>query len=192
MAVTTMTNDDDKDVDDNNDDDETTKDNDRNDDEYVGNHSSDSKDISEVRNHNDVSLKLPLFYLEFLALKCASCFQEKLKVRIYKTVILSVVQYGCETWTLTLKEEQRFRMFENKVLRKVFGAERDEVTREWRKLHNAELHALYATVVRLPTSHPDFPPPPASARPSVKIGTELFEHVLLVRRTKQLELDAIV
>ncbi|KAJ4430087.1 hypothetical protein ANN_22296 [Periplaneta americana] len=51
----------------------------------------------------------------------------------------------CETWTLTLREEQRLRVFENKVLRKIFGARRDEVTGEWRKLHNAELHALYSS-----------------------------------------------
>ncbi|KAJ4446735.1 hypothetical protein ANN_13432 [Periplaneta americana] len=58
-------------------------------------------------------------------------------------VILPVLLYGCETWTLTLREEHRFRVFENKVLRKIFGAKRDEVTGEWRKLHNTELHALY-------------------------------------------------
>ncbi|KAJ4438275.1 hypothetical protein ANN_14214 [Periplaneta americana] len=52
---------------------------------------------------------------------------------------------GFETWTLTLKEEQRLRVFENKVLRKIFGAKRDEVTGEWRKLHNAELQALYSS-----------------------------------------------
>ncbi|KAJ4446863.1 hypothetical protein ANN_13563 [Periplaneta americana] len=68
-----------------------------------------------------------------------------LKVRIYKTVILPVVLYGCETWTLTLTEEHRLRVFENKVLRKIFGAKRDEVTGEWRKLHNTELHALYSS-----------------------------------------------
>ncbi|KAJ4438990.1 hypothetical protein ANN_14945 [Periplaneta americana] len=70
---------------------------------------------------------------------------KNLKVRIYKTVILPVVLYGCETWTLTLREEQRLRVFENTVLRKIFGAKRDEVTGEWRKLHNAELHALYSS-----------------------------------------------
>ncbi|KAJ4436544.1 hypothetical protein ANN_16575 [Periplaneta americana] len=53
------------------------------------------------------------------------------------------IEVNCETWTLTLREEQRLRVFENKVLRKIFGAKRDEVTGEWRKLHNAELHALY-------------------------------------------------
>ncbi|KAJ4443425.1 hypothetical protein ANN_05093 [Periplaneta americana] len=59
--------------------------------------------------------------------------------------ILPVVLYGCETWTLTLREQQRLRVFENKVLRKIFGAKRDEVTGEWRKLHNTELHALYSS-----------------------------------------------
>ncbi|KAJ4446283.1 hypothetical protein ANN_12978 [Periplaneta americana] len=74
-----------------------------------------------------------------------SLLSKNLKVRIYKTVILPVVLYGCETLTLTLREEQRLRVFENKVLRKIFGAKRDEVTGEWRKLHNAELHALYSS-----------------------------------------------
>ncbi|KAJ4447032.1 hypothetical protein ANN_09020 [Periplaneta americana] len=53
--------------------------------------------------------------------------------------------FTTKTWTLTLREEQRLRVFENKVLRKIFGAKRDEVTRDWRKLHNAELHALYSS-----------------------------------------------
>ncbi|KAJ4427222.1 hypothetical protein ANN_24839 [Periplaneta americana] len=70
---------------------------------------------------------------------------KNLKVRIYKKVILPVVLYGCETWTLTLREEHRLRVFENKVLRKIFGAKRDEVTGEWRKLHNTELHTLYSS-----------------------------------------------
>ncbi|KAJ4429010.1 hypothetical protein ANN_26006, partial [Periplaneta americana] len=56
-----------------------------------------------------------------------------------------VVLYGSETWTLTLREEQRLRVFENKMFRKIFGAKRDEVTGEWRKLHNTELHALYSS-----------------------------------------------
>ncbi|KAJ4439560.1 hypothetical protein ANN_07687 [Periplaneta americana] len=74
-----------------------------------------------------------------------SLLSKNLKVRIYKTVIVPVVLCGCETWTLTLREEQRLRVFENKVLRKIFGANRDEVTGEWRKLHNTELHALYSS-----------------------------------------------
>jgi hypothetical protein len=55
-----------------------------------------------------------------------------------------VVLYGCETWSLTLREERRLRVFENWVLRRVFGPKRDEVTREWRKLHNEELNDLYS------------------------------------------------
>ena len=70
---------------------------------------------------------------------------QKLKVKTYKTIILPVVLYGCETWSLTLREKHRLRVFENKVLRKIFGAKKDEITGEWRKLHNAELHAFYSS-----------------------------------------------
>ncbi|KAJ4444093.1 hypothetical protein ANN_05882 [Periplaneta americana] len=84
-------------------------------------------------------------YYSVEKLLSSSLLSKNLKVRIYKTVILPVVLYDCETWTLTLREEQRLRVFENKVLRKIFGAKRDEVTGEWRKLHNAELHALYSS-----------------------------------------------
>jgi hypothetical protein len=58
------------------------------------------------------------------------------KIRIYRTIILPVVLYGCKTWSLTLKEESRLRVYENRVLRRIFGRKRDEVTGEWRKLHN--------------------------------------------------------
>jgi hypothetical protein len=64
--------------------------------------------------------------------------------KIYKTVILPVL-YGCETWSLTLREEHRLRVFENRVLRRIFGPKRDEVTGEWRKLHNEELYNLYSS-----------------------------------------------
>ncbi|KAJ4430709.1 hypothetical protein ANN_19300 [Periplaneta americana] len=84
-------------------------------------------------------------YYSVEKLLSSSLLSKNLKVRIYKTVILPVLLYGCETWTLTLREEHRFRVFENKVLRKIFGAKRDEVTGEWRKLHNIELHALYSS-----------------------------------------------
>jgi hypothetical protein len=56
-------------------------------------------------------------------------------MKINRNVILPVVLYGCETWSLTLKVQHRLRVFENRVLRGIFGAKRDEVTREWRKLH---------------------------------------------------------
>ncbi|KAJ4445744.1 hypothetical protein ANN_12429 [Periplaneta americana] len=84
-------------------------------------------------------------YYSVEKLLSSSLLSKNLKVRIYKTVILPVLLYGCETWTLTLREEHRLRVFENKALRKIFGAKRDEVTGEWRKLHNAELHALYSS-----------------------------------------------
>jgi hypothetical protein len=66
------------------------------------------------------------------------------KVKIYKTLILPLVLYGCKTWPLTLREEHRLRVFENSVLRRIFGPKRDEVTGEWRNLHNEELHNLYS------------------------------------------------
>jgi hypothetical protein len=65
------------------------------------------------------------------------------KIKTYKTIILPVVLYGCETWSLKLREERRRRVVENRVLR-VFGPKRDEVTDEWRKLHNEELNNLYS------------------------------------------------
>jgi hypothetical protein len=68
-----------------------------------------------------------------------------LKVKIYKITILPVILYRCETWYLTLREEHRLRMFENRVLRRTFGPKRDEVTGEWRKMHKGELHNLYTS-----------------------------------------------
>jgi hypothetical protein len=56
-----------------------------------------------------------------------------------------VVLYGCETWSLTLREKHRLRVFENRVLRRIFGLKRDEVTGGWRQLHNEELHNLYSS-----------------------------------------------
>ena len=61
-----------------------------------------------------------------------------------RNIILPVVVYGCETWSLTLREERSLRVFENRVLRRIFGRKRDEVTKEWRKLHNEELNDLYS------------------------------------------------
>ena len=68
----------------------------------------------------------------------------KLKINIYKNIILPFVLLVCETWSLTLRVEQRFRLFENKVLGKMFGSKRDEITGDWRKLHNAELQTFYS------------------------------------------------
>jgi hypothetical protein len=70
---------------------------------------------------------------------------------IYRNIILPVVLYAFETWSLTLKEERRLRVFENMVLRKIFGPKTDEVSGEWRKLHKEELKDLYSSsnIVRL-------------------------------------------
>jgi len=65
-----------------------------------------------------------------------------LNMKMYRTIILPFVLYGCETWSLTLREERRLRVFQNRVLRKMFGPKRDEVTGEWRKLHDEELNDL--------------------------------------------------
>jgi hypothetical protein len=67
------------------------------------------------------------------------------KVKIYKTITLPVVLYGCETWSLALREEHGLRVFENRVLRRIFAPKRDEVTGEQRKLHSEELHILYSS-----------------------------------------------
>jgi len=67
---------------------------------------------------------------------------KNLKIKIYRTIILPVVLYGCETWSLTLREERRLRVFETRVLRRLFGSNRAEVAGEWRKLHNEELRDI--------------------------------------------------
>jgi hypothetical protein len=76
-------------------------------------------------------------YLSVQNLLSSRLLSKNLKIKIYKTIILPVVLYECETWSLILREERRLRVFENRVLRRVFGPNRDEVTGEWRKLHNA-------------------------------------------------------
>ena len=70
---------------------------------------------------------------------------KNLKIKIYRTIILPVVLYGCEAWSLTLREERKLRVFENMVLRRIFGPRRDEVTGKWRRLHNEELNDLYSS-----------------------------------------------
>jgi len=72
----------------------------------------------------------------------SSLLYKNVKIMVYRTILLPVVLYGCETWSLTLREERRLRVFDNRVLRKIFGPRRDEVTVEWRKLHNKELNPL--------------------------------------------------
>jgi len=69
----------------------------------------------------------------------SSLLSKNLKIKKYRTIILPVVLYGCETWSLTL------RVFKNRVLKRIFGNRRDEVTGVWRKLHNEELNDLYSS-----------------------------------------------
>jgi hypothetical protein len=70
---------------------------------------------------------------------------KNVEIRIFKIINFIVVLYGCETWSLTLSEEHRLRVFENRVLRRLLGPKRDEVMGEWRKLHNEELRYLYSS-----------------------------------------------
>jgi len=70
---------------------------------------------------------------------------KNLKNKIYRIIILPAVLYGCETWSLILREERKLRVFENRVLRRIFGPRRDEVTGEWRRLRNEELNDLYCS-----------------------------------------------
>ena len=75
----------------------------------------------------------------------SSLLSKNLKIKIHRTIILPVVLYGCETWSLTLREKRRLNVFENRVLRRIFGPKRDEVTGEWGKLHNEELSDMYCS-----------------------------------------------
>jgi hypothetical protein len=106
---------------------------------------------------------------------------KNLKIKIYRTIILPVVLYGCETWSLTLREERRLRVFENRVLRRVFGPRRDEMTGEWRELHNEELNDLYSlpNIVRVVKSRRM-----RRAGHVVRMGEERGVHRVLVGKPK--------
>jgi hypothetical protein len=84
-------------------------------------------------------------YLSVQHLLSSRLLPNNVKVRIHKTIILPMVLYGCETWSLTVREEHKLRVFENRVLRRIFGPKRDGVTGGWRKLRNEELHNLYSS-----------------------------------------------
>jgi hypothetical protein len=84
-------------------------------------------------------------YHSVQSLLSSRLLSRNLKVKIHKTIILPVVLYGCGTWSLPLREEHRLRVFENRVLRRIFGPKKDEMTGDWRRLHNGELHNLYSS-----------------------------------------------
>ena len=72
---------------------------------------------------------------------------QNLNIKTYRNIILLVVLCGCENWSLTLREERRLMVFRNRVLRRIMGSKRDEVTGEWRKLHNEELNEVYCLMI---------------------------------------------
>ena len=84
-------------------------------------------------------------YHSMQSLLSSRLLSKNLKTKIYRTIILPVVLYECEAWSLTAREERKLRVFENMVLRRIFGPRRDEVTGEWRRLHNQELIGLYTS-----------------------------------------------
>jgi hypothetical protein len=88
-----------------------------------------------VKDEDDISLKC--------AIKVPSRRSKYIPVTVTSTIILPFVLCGCETWSPKFREERRLRAFESRVMRRIFGPKRDEVTGEWRKLHNEELHDLY-------------------------------------------------
>jgi hypothetical protein len=95
--------------------------------------------------HGEIKSRLNLgnaCYHLVQSLLCSHMLSRNVKVKIYKTIILPFVLYGCEMWSRTLKKEHRLRVFENRVLRSTFGPKRDEVMGEWRKLHSGEHHNL--------------------------------------------------
>jgi len=84
-------------------------------------------------------------YYSVKNLLSSSLLSEYLKIKIYRTIILPIVLYGCETWSFKLREERRPRVLEKTVLRRLFGPKKDEVTGEWRKLYNGDLNDLYSS-----------------------------------------------
>jgi hypothetical protein len=88
-----------------------------------------------------------IFYHSVQNLLSSHLLSNNIKIRLYKTIILSVALYGCETWSLTLREEHRLRVFENRVLRRIFGPRRLEVKGGMRKLHNKEFHNMFPSPI---------------------------------------------
>ena len=99
--------------------------------------------IKNIKNTIKYSTTIQESYVKFLVISVA-CIIFK-RVVFNKTIIWPVVLYGCKTWSLTLTDERRLRVFENWVLRRIFGPKRNEVTGEWRKLHNEELKNQYSS-----------------------------------------------
>jgi hypothetical protein len=88
-------------------------------------------------------VKRLIIWVKYLDSLSSRLLAKNEKIRIHKSIILPVVLYGSETWSLTLREEYKLRVFEKKMSSRIFGPKRDEVIGGWRKLHNEELHNLY-------------------------------------------------
>jgi len=107
---------------------------------------------TNLTNHNSIAEEVKsrlrsgnACYHSVQNLLSSRLLSKNLKIKKYRTIILPVVLYGCETWSLTLRKERKLRVFENRVLRRIFGPRMDEVTAEWRRLHNEELNDLYSS-----------------------------------------------
>jgi hypothetical protein len=110
---------------------------------YLGTTLTDENCIhEEVKSRINSGMLATIRFRVFLS---SHVLSRNVKVKMYKIIILPVVLYGCETWSLMLREEHRLSVFENRVLRRIFGPKRDEVMGEWRKLYNEELHNLYSS-----------------------------------------------
>jgi hypothetical protein len=114
----------------------------------VSNQNSIQEDIKRKLNSGNA------WYYSAQNLLSSRLLSNNAKIRIIKTTILAVGLYCSETWSLTLREEQRLRTFENRMLRRIFWSRRDEVTEGWRKLHDVELHNLYPLPNRITTIKP--------------------------------------
>jgi len=115
-----------------------------------GKHRAAGKEGATLRNQNSIAEEIKsrlrsgnACYHSVQYLLSSRWLSKNLKIKIYRTIILTVVLYGCETWSLTLREERKLSVFENMVLRRIFGPRRDVVTGEWRILHKEELNYLY-------------------------------------------------
>ena len=108
---------------------------------YLGSLLTNENDI-----HEEIKCRVKTGILCYYSVQTLFCrlFSKNLKIKMYeyKTIILPVVLYGCETWSLTLREEGRLRVFENRILRRIFGPKMDE-NGEWRRLNNEGLYSLY-------------------------------------------------
>jgi len=103
---------------------------------------------NQMSIQGEIKSRLKLGYACYYSvqnLRSSSLLSKNLKFKIYRTIILPVVLYGCETWSLKLREESSLKAFENRALRRILGPRRAELTGEWRKLNKEELNGLYSS-----------------------------------------------